>query len=334
MGNRIGDGILTQFEDSFYLPYFIKFIELKRGKGEKVKSGALYNMKFINNVFAKFEGKIITKQMIDKVLELKAETLGRIPDNLVSTLRQFTYFMSLFDDGTYVVPDGYVPFHRRPFHAFIFTKDELDNIILAADNFGMDCPMLHHKFAINPHPFIVRMLIGTGMRIGEVLKLCYKDFDLDRQIVNVIDGKSHVSRFVPLSESLAKEMKHYLSMSNPEGIGGLLVFRSSRTGDIYSPEGMKYFFYSLFKTAEVVARDGEKPTTHSFRHTFCTNSLKRMLAGGMDFYTALPILSAYMGHVNTIDTEKYIHLTGFSIEEFNNQQERLNSLIPEVGSDE
>lgn len=44
------------YKDGFYLSYFIKFIELKRGKGEKVQSGALYNMKFINNVFVTFEG--------------------------------------------------------------------------------------------------------------------------------------------------------------------------------------------------------------------------------------------------------------------------------------
>ena len=59
--------------------------------------------------------------------------------------------------------------------------------------------------------------------------------------------------------------------------------------------------------------DGKTPNIHSIRHTFCTRSLEKMLDSGMNIYTAIPILAAYVGHVNYMDTEKYIHFTNGDI---------------------
>lgn len=39
------------------------------------------------------------------------------------------------------------------------------------------------------------------------------------------------------------------------------------------------------------------------------HALKNLIDSGMDMYCSLPILSAFMGHKNVYDTERYIHLT-------------------------
>jgi len=50
----------------------------------------------------------------------------------------------------------------------------------------------------------------------------------------------------------------------------------------------------------------------------------------MDVYEAVPILSAYVGHVNLRDTEKYIHFTEQDYQEFVFKESSLRKLIPEV----
>ena len=55
-----------------------------------------------------------------------------------------------------------------------------------------------------------------------------------------------------------------------------------------------------------------------------------MLNEGMDLYTAVPILAAYVGHVNYADTEKYIHFTEQDYENFISKESFLGMIIPEV----
>ena len=50
----------------------------------------------------------------------------------------------------------------------------------------------------------------------------------------------------------------------------------------------------------------------------------------MNIYTDIPILAAYVGHVNYMDTEKYIHLTEQGHEDFIKKEASLGSIFPEV----
>lgn len=58
-----------------------------------------------------------------------------------------------------------------------------------------------------------------------------------------------------------------------------------------------------------------------------------MLASGMNVYTAIPILAAYVGHVNYMDTEKYIHFTDQGHKNFLQKESFLGSIIPEVANE-
>ena len=50
---------------------------------------------------------------------------------------------------------------------------------------------------------------------------------------------------------------------------------------------------------------------------------------------SMPLLSAYLGHTNMIDTEKYVHLTAFEFGNFvADLRNLLNGVIPEVFSNE
>ena len=105
---------------------------------------------------------------------------------------------------------------------------------------------------------------------------------------------------------------------------------SPYTGLAYSYSAIKYMFHKLCIVAAIYDQSGRTPNIHSLRHTFCTHSLEQMLASGMDIYRAVPILAAYVGHVNLADTERYIHFTEDRCHDFIRQESSLGNLIPEV----
>ena len=182
------------------------------------------------------------------------------------------------------------------------------------------------------YPVLVRLLIGTGMRIGEVLALNRGDVDVSNGVINVINGKNGVSRYIPVSDSLKKVLRCYsetidMSDSNKP------FFTSPYTGGHLTYSAMKYMFPMMFRAAGIHMADGKTPNIHSIRHTFCTKSLEKMLSGGMDVYTAIPILAAYVGHVNYMDTEKYIHFTEQGHEDFVKKEASLGNVFPEVNNE-
>lgn len=93
---------------------------------------------------------------------------------------------------------------------------------------------------------------------------------------------------------------------------------------------MRYMFSKIYDTAGIKTPRGRYPRIQDIRHTFCTMSLDRMLSTGMNLYTAVPILAAYVGHVNLFNTEHYIHLTRHGYDSFIRSESVLKSLIPEV----
>ncbi len=332
MPNRIEDGILEQYEEGFFKPYLIKFIQMKRAKGDKVRPSTLYRLKYINNTLYELNTSVITKAIVDHLLFSKLDNDGYVSAEIVGLVRGFTEFMSLFFDETFVVPHKYVRQVKKTFHPYIFSADELTRLVEAADHYGENNSYLHKKLEIFPYPFIIRILLGTGMRISEVLALNVNDLDLEAGILKATNSKNGISRLIPLSSTLLNTMKYYCTQITHHDTDPL--FPSPFTGDHYSYEGMVWFFKKIRAVAGIYEKNGRRATLHSFRHTFCTRSLNRMISSGMNFYTALPILSAYVGHINTLDTQKYIHLTEVSFEDFLAQESSLSSLVPEVEDDE
>ena len=70
---------------------------------------------------------------------------------------------------------------------------------------------------------------------------------------------------------------------------------------------------------------------YDLRHRFATAVLMDWLDRGEDLYTALPYLSAYMGHSDFRDTAYYIHLLPERLLKTSSiDWSRFSALIPEV----
>lgn len=322
----INDKEFLKFEEGFFKPYFEKFIEFKRGKGEKVASSTLIRLRKLNNSLNQYQTNQISEKMIRELLAPHNGLSEIERQYMASSLRQFCSFLVLLGVNAAAVPPKYMKITRCEFRPYIFSDEELHRLVVVADSLS---PSYRTKSHQQVYPVLVRMLIGTGMRIGEVLALKRGDVDPINGVVKVINGKNGVSRYIPVSDSLKTVLSSYaetIDMSD----GGKPFFISSYTGGHLTYDAMKYMFPKMFKAAGIYMADGRTPNIHSIRHTFCTRSLEKMLDSGMNIYTAIPILATYVGHVNYMDTEKYIHFTERGHKDFIEKEASLGSVFPEV----
>lgn len=325
----INDKEFLKFEEGFFKPYFAKFIEFKRGKGEKVAQSTMIRLRKLNNSLNCYNVSHISEQMVEELLAPRGGLSESERQYMTSSLRQFCSFLTLLGIDAAIVPPKYMRAARSEFRPYIFSDNELHRLASAADALP---PARRSSVHQQVYPVLVRLLIGTGMRIGEVLALTRADVDPSNGVINVINGKNGVSRYIPVADSLKKILHDYAETIDMAE-GNKPFFTSSYTGEHLTYSAMKYMFPKMFRAAGIYMADGKTPNIHSIRHTFCTRSLEKMLESGMDVYTAVPILAAYVGHVNYMDTEKYIHFTEQGHEDFLQKESSLGSLFPEVSNE-
>jgi site-specific recombinase XerD len=137
-----------------------------------------------------------------------------------------------------------------------------------------------------------------------------------------------------MSPSLALVLKQYIADIAHRNQPDQPLFMSHYTGSNYCYEPIRCMFKKFFTLAGIRTPQSKLPRIHDIRHTFCTMSLSQMLASGLNLYVAVPILAAYVGHVNLCDTERYIHLTEHGYDDFIGKQRDLQALIPGVANHE
>lgn len=322
----IKDKEYSTFENGIFKPYFEKYIEFKRSKGEKVARSTLISLRQLNNLLNQYDKLEITTEMIEEILSPKDHISPHRRKTLITNLRQFSEFLQVLQIPSQSVNSSYYQAVEQKFKPYIFSKENLKKLLCVTDKLPKANRSNHHTIV---YPVLIRILIGTGMRISEVLALKVSDIDCQKGIIKVTNSKNNVSRLIPLSDSLIKAVNNYLDniIDQP---GDSSLFISPYTQKAYSYDAVKYMFQKICKLAGIYTEDNKLPNIHSLRHTFCTYSLEQMLENGMDIYSAIPILAAYVGHVNLIDTERYIHFTNTHYQDFIEQEKTLEQLVPEV----
>jgi integrase len=186
----------------------------------------------------------------------------------------------------------------KEFH--VWSDAEIDRLIECAEILAGK-PESRHNYS----PLIV-LALKTGLRLGELLGLQWRDFDKDDPCLHVRRQWTRLSEYgppktdaarrrVPLSDELATyliALKLRSSYSNPEQP----IF-ASRKG---TPLSHRNVARRGFEPARALA-EIEGATFHDQRHAFAS----RMIAQGLSSTT----LASIMGHESAAVTErKYIHL--------------------------
>ncbi|WP_303984163.1 tyrosine-type recombinase/integrase [Niallia circulans] len=141
---------------------------------------------------------------------------------------------------------------------------------------------------------ITRLLLDTGMRIGECLALRVEHIDFKNKSILIENPKNHKQRYVYFSFKLSNDLKNWLSYRDRYS-DSIYLFPTIR-GTVLQ---VRNFEYSLRKVGKHVGVDIHP---HQLRNSFA----KYYLLNGGDFAT----LSRILGHHNAEVTQKaYLDFT-------------------------
>jgi len=148
---------------------------------------------------------------------------------------------------------------------------------------------------------LLGLMYATGMRVGEVVRLRWRDFDFDRRVVNVWQGKGRSDRQVMLPKTFEPLLRHL----SREFTGHDYVFPAEKATAGAQPQATRRHLSP--RTAErVMARAmsiagiKKKATPHALRHSFACHTYE---------YTCdLRKIQQILGHVHLETTTIYVRV--------------------------
>jgi integrase len=283
--------------------------------------------RFLRNFTTPVDGTIeFTKEYVLENVKRKPNQSDNTVLRDVSAINCFLDFVIRKGFKAYKIPPKSLPKEKRNFRARIFSDDEIQRMLAAADStpFKKQSPDRHFQI-----PVIFRILFNCGLRTSEVINLRFRDIDLSENILIVLDTKFHKNRLVPFSDEVAAALKNYLEKVPPHDENDY-IFRSPKTGGKYGDSMIHVFFRDILYRAGIPCGGrGIGPRPHDIRHSFAVHCLNNWALSGVDLMAALPVLSRYLGHPGIKGTQKYLQLTAQMYPDIvGKMEERFGSLIP------
>jgi len=223
--------------------------------------------------------------------------------NRICATKGFLTFLS--QQGYDVFPTRGIQYRVSDFKPHIYTDDEISRYFAAIDSYET------HKARLNAihFPVLFRIFYCCGTRLHETLCIRVKDIDLNGGIIKLSETKNHNERFIVIGDDLKELMVSFADKCFYLLKDSDYIFKSSR-GSHYSNDRIYTVHRHALERANIpYLGNREGPRIHDWRHTFAVKSFKHMIDAGMDMYTALPILSTYLGHKSIYATEQYLRLT-------------------------
>jgi integrase len=287
-------------------PFIKDFLNMRRNLGFKSIS-AEYSL-FAFDDFAKRKGLAIitiTKDLADEWCQKRHKEANDTWSHRNCFLRQFSIYLFNIGYETYIPLK--LPSKHDTFIPYIYSGQELKALFEACDSLVLYDK--HARSILMIIPVLIRMLAGTGIRIGEAIKLQNKDVNLEQNYLILKGCKNGKDRIVPISESLANVCKQYRKYRE------LLPHHSNYffvklNGCACSGNPLSYWWPIILRKAGIKHRgDIVRPRIQDLRHSFCVKSMIRLSKEGKDLYYVLPILSTYIGHQSIAATDRYVRMT-------------------------
>jgi integrase/recombinase XerD len=293
-----------------YTDLIKQYIAYKHSLGAKMKSeeGTLQRFNRLTTGQVR-RGMGISKELFDEwSVPLLGES-GRNRYYRIAILRQFSSYLQMIGYDSYLPR---LPKCKSTHTPHIYTKAELAALFQASDKLFQKNNQMDGQLCTLPA--LLRILYGTGLRLGEALQLRNRDVCLDKEylFIRASSSKNGRDRIVPLSGSAIEVCRDFFAYKQRQMIdcGGNNYFFTALNGTKCAATTIyAHFRTALYKAGISHKGRGYGPRLHDLRHTFCVDALVQMSESGMDLYYSLPILSTYVGHQSVQATDQYVRLT-------------------------
>lgn len=145
---------------------------------------------------------------------------------------------------------------------------------------------------------MVELLYGSGLRVSELIGLCFKDINAEEGFLRVT-GKGQKTRYVPLGTAAGVALVHYKNKAR-----GLLIKGKDKSDIVFlSNRGKALTRIRIGQIIKQRAQAAGLPPhihPHLMRHSFATH----LLENGAD----LRVIQELLGHADLSTTQIYTHV--------------------------
>ncbi len=221
----------------------------------------------------------------------------------LSIARGFAAYLHALDPRCEVPPRKLLPEGRRRVPPHIYTVEEIARLM-------GESRRLRPELRAATIETVFGLLVVTGMRSGEVVRLDRDDVDLNAGRLRVVQTKFDRSRELALHPSTVEALQGYAHERDRHRRRPMTAgFFVSGTGQRLSQSSLEHSFAELVRRAglEPAPRSRtRRPRLHDVRHSFAVATLIRWHRSGEDVQALLPALSAQLGHVDPASTYWYL----------------------------
>jgi len=151
------------------------------------------------------------------------------------------------------------------------------------------------------------LLVATGMRVGEAIRLDNADLDWAEGLAVVRASKFGKSREVPLQASTVEALAACAQRRDQlQPLRKAPSFFVSIIGTRLLYPDVLIAFRQLTDAAGIGAQSSVRPHIHDLRHSFAVHTLVDWYRSGDDVQARLPTLATYLGHCEPRSTYWYL----------------------------
>jgi len=187
-------------------PEIHSFISLRQLSGTDYQSQAQllgYFDRFL--VKEKLRAPRVTRQITERYQHTLSHLTPRVKSNRCCVVRQLCEYLSRTDPLTHVPePLRTITSQAAP-PPYIYSETEVGTLLASASHLGPPSSLRPQTYRT-----LLGLLYSTGIRIGEALALNLKDFYGVEGRLYIAEGKFRKARWVPLSASTCRALKHYV----------------------------------------------------------------------------------------------------------------------------
>lgn len=229
--------------------------------------------------------------------------------NRMRVVRNFCLYRRRSRPQSFLPDPRSFPANHQPAPPHIVSESEMALILKAASGLSRwtSSPFRPDNMRIS-----LLLLFTTGIRRGELLRLTLADVDMREETLAIRETKFHKSRVIPLSPSVARELREYLGLREKNRLflspDSPVVVSGYKTtdGPGYTGPVLTGTWQDLCASLNILTPKGRPPRLHDLRHSFAVNVLLRWYRNNDDAQAKLPLLSTYMGHVSVVSTYHYL----------------------------
>lgn len=223
----------------------------------------------------------------------------------LAMVRGFAAYLHAMDPRNEIPPKGLLPKGRRRVPPHIYSDEEIAAVMRAAR-------LLRPAFRAATIETAIGLLVATGIRSGELVRLERSEVDLRAGRLSIIATKFNKSRELALHPTAVQVLDSYRqerdrAWPRPASTAFFLSSRGSRL----SQGSLESSFARLVDQTGLTpppGSRGRRPRLHDLRHRFAVATLLGWHRSVLDVQALLPALSAQLGHADPAST--YWYLTG------------------------